>query len=461
MHVLCRLLGVVTIALIIHPTLRAEGPPQCKDNTSAGILNPSKACTKTISLRADQPINKPVKPVQVPNNSTVNASVRKRPIDDCTLKVTSSPAPPETNPLATIFSILSPIGIKVSLTMAAVAPVTPSEPDKTAQAIEADITNLENLLTLPAQVMNLTECKSADGKDICDPDKSSDDVAGAFKSAKELLLSRLDTLMSTNLDSELGRINGELQDFARVNPDMDKAWQTAARKRLDSANLLIPALQETKTKESLRQFRDNLKSYPDMVLVLTSFPAKLDNVVFTGSVTCTNHFTNQPFGSGTNVTVTFKNPSYFSGSAGTIISPLSKRPIGILENQGTNAQGATTFTPTVSYTAHSSAQFIPSGFFNTALYAKSKSSLNFSAGVGLNPNNGSNQVEYIFGPSLQTHKFYFGAGLHVTRFPYLGDGFYIGEPVTGVTNAATLPIRFRNTYHLGIFVSYQPPSPVK
>jgi hypothetical protein len=421
---------------------------RCVKNAPLGIFSPSNPCYEVIELRADKPINPPVKPVQVPNKSTVAVSVRKRPVDECTLKVTSAPAPAEPNFLATILSIMSPVGVKTSLAIARGA---------SESSIEEGLTKLENLLNLPTQVKNLTECKSADGKeDICQPNVSSDTVLKAFTSAKKDLALKLDSLAGTDLDSTVADIDSKLKRFAEEHPDVHKDWQEGARTRLNTDKLLILDLK--KAMNSLLQFRSDLESFKPEVEVPTPFPSNLENVVFTGTVSCTNHFTKQPFGSGTTLTVTFKNALPFSGSAGVAISPLSKRPIGIVENQTTNAKGTTTFSTSVGYTSHSIAQFVPVGFGNLILYGTPKLTFNLSGGVGINPNNGGNQVEYIFGPSLQTHKIYFGVGAHVTRFPQLGNGFYVGEPVTGVT-AANLPISYESTIHLGFFISYQPPTP--
>ena len=84
--------------------------------------------------------------------------------------------------------------------------------------------------------------------------------------------------------------------------------------------------------------------------------------------------------------------------------------------------------------------------------------LNLTAGIGLNPNNGKNQLEYFVGSAIGIKNAYVQVGSHIGRFQELGGGFNIGDTVPDKF-PQTVPLERRYTAKLGIAISYKIPLP--
>jgi hypothetical protein len=122
------------------------------------------------------------------------------------------------------------------------------------------------------------------------------------------------------------------------------------------------------------------------------------------------------------------------------------------------ANGSNAFTTYFAVTNHSPQQFIPFSLLNIYLTGSSKANLNFSGGIGINPYNGSTQVEYFLGPNLTIKKVALLMGVHIGRYQNLGGEFQIGQPVpTGWTSNTPVPTDLSYTAHLGVGIAYTIP----
>ena len=183
------------------------------------------------------------------------------------------------------------------------------------------------------------------------------------------------------------------------------------------------------------------------------------NARVTGSVTCTNSFTKQVSGEAVPFTITYQDIPRFSVSGGILFSLLNKRQIQVQPvRTGTAADGTPTFRLEFRETDTAGNQVVPFSFFNYYLTGTRNLNLNASAGVGLNPNNGSNQVEYFFGGALGLKNVFLQFGAHVGRWQELDGGFNLGEPVPDKFPSG-VPIKRRYSVRPGFGLSYKLPLP--
>jgi hypothetical protein len=123
---------------------------------------------------------------------------------------------------------------------------------------------------------------------------------------------------------------------------------------------------------------------------------------------------------------------------------------------GTAADGTSTFRLTFTETDRADGQLVPFTFYNYRFWGGRKFNLNGSGGVGVNPNNGSAQVEFFFGGSLGFNNVFLQLGGHVGRWQELGGGLVIGDAVPAVI---PVPIERRYTVRPSVGVSYKLPLP--
>ncbi|MFM9903652.1 MAG: hypothetical protein ACKVQJ_03665 [Pyrinomonadaceae bacterium] len=185
------------------------------------------------------------------------------------------------------------------------------------------------------------------------------------------------------------------------------------------------------------------------------------------SITCTNTFTKNVTLSKLPVTVLYKNDPALSVSVGILLSTTAKQKLGIVpQRTGVDSNGVPTFKNVFGVADHARVQIVPFSFINYRLFyfgakseplAKPKYSLSLSAGVGVNPNSGSNEVEYFFGPALGIKNYLIQFGDHIGRFQKgLNGGFVLGDTVPA-NFPSTLPINKVYKHGFGIAISYRLP----
>jgi hypothetical protein len=155
------------------------------------------------------------------------------------------------------------------------------------------------------------------------------------------------------------------------------------------------------------------------------------------------------------ITVHYGTVDLFSGSAGTIISPLGKRIYGIQTTQTGTTNGVATTQAAIAVTSSSRLQFVPIALVNFNYMGNKNFNWNMQFGVGINPNGSSTQVEYFASPiAFSMHNLYLSPGLHIARSERIINGFYVGDVVS--SSSFTVPTQWRATYKFGFTVSYKP-----
>jgi hypothetical protein len=152
--------------------------------------------------------------------------------------------------------------------------------------------------------------------------------------------------------------------------------------------------------------------------------------------------------------IDYQSPPNLAGSAGIVVSLLGQHTVGIKTSNVPN--GTNTFTTYFAVTNQSSAQYIPFSLLHLFLYGSTANNVSLSGGIGINPYNGSTQIEYFVGPSFTTHNVYLSVGTHIGRYQNLGGGFSIGSPVpAGWMNSTPVPTTLSYTAHFGIGITYK------
>ena len=186
------------------------------------------------------------------------------------------------------------------------------------------------------------------------------------------------------------------------------------------------------------------------------------------SISCTNSITKKASGPTIPVTVMYEGRPDLSVSVGALLSTIEKQKLGTTAvSTGTNSTGQPTFKSVFAVVDHAPVQVIPFAFLNYRLLnlekknpdpaKQPKYTLHASTGVGVNPNSGSNEVEFFFGLAFGIKKLLVQVGDHVGRFQEgFSGGFKIGDTVPA-NFPSTLPIHkvYRNGF--GIALSYRLP----
>jgi hypothetical protein len=188
----------------------------------------------------------------------------------------------------------------------------------------------------------------------------------------------------------------------------------------------------------------------------------------TTSISCTNSITKKASGLTIPVTVMYEKRPNLSVSVGALLSTIEKQKLGTTAvSTGTNSSGQPTFKSVFAVVDHAPVQVVPFAFLNYRIWNLEKKNtdptklpkytLHASAGVGVNPNTGSNEVEFFFGAAFGIKKLLVQVGDHVGRFQEgFTGGFNIGDTVPA-NFPSTLPIHkvYRNGF--GIALSYKLP----
>jgi hypothetical protein len=188
----------------------------------------------------------------------------------------------------------------------------------------------------------------------------------------------------------------------------------------------------------------------------------------TTSISCTNSITKKASVPTIPVTVMYEGRPDLSVSVGALLSTIEKQKLGTTAvSTGTNSSGQPTFKSVFAVVDHAPVQVIPFAFLNYRLFNLQKKNsdptvqprytLHASTGVGVNPNSGSNEVEFFFGAGFGIKKLLVQVGDHVGRFQDgFNGGFNVGDIVPS-NFPSTLPIHkvYRNGF--GVALSYKLP----
>jgi hypothetical protein len=459
-------------------------PPLREPNPPPNLLKRTTG-SKDQDLEIDMPPAAVPTPLEVTNGTVVTVTGTKSPVENCVVTTKREELKPEPNPLAQMIKILVGLGTFGVADVAAVANFCPRTPapvpaDAEAQQVENQLNSIRqslfdgiSLLKQSRQqyqqrakrVKNFTACKATDGvTNICT-------TVPIFDGEKANLAADLDGLFQIDIPSlestelQLGTLKKVLADrYKRTGGAAgEAAWIVTVNETLDCFTANLEAAKKSReflqsVRSDLEKFRETLEAHRTSLTYAQVLLADA-NAKVTGSVTCTNSFTKQVSVEAVPFTITYQDIPRFSVSAGVLFSLLNKRQIQVQPARtGTAADGTPTFRLEFTETDTADNQVVPFSFFNYYLTGTRKLNLNASAGVGLNPNNGSNQVEYFFGGALGIKNLFLQFGGHVGRWQELDGGFNLGEPVPDKF-PSSVPIKRRYSVRPGFGLSYKLPLP--
>lgn len=186
----------------------------------------------------------------------------------------------------------------------------------------------------------------------------------------------------------------------------------------------------------------------------------------TGVLTCMNDLApTQPTTDAINYSVLYQNVPALTASVGLLTTFQSKQVIGT--SPRANPDGTT--TTYFAITDSGSAQVFPMAFINyrflkpklTTWWGQPESELaitnSVSAGIGVNPNSGTNQAEFFLGDAVGFNRIYLHVGVHLGRTESLGGGFKIGQPVPpDFSGSAPIDWSYHPAFSIGFSVRIAP-----
>lgn len=441
--------------------------------------NPKNNLHLCVDTRAAHP-GIPDSPLQIGNHSTVELNVYRNPVDKCTVNYNPASIAPAANPLATVFGGLI-TGKPLTPNLVQILPESVCDtplPQPPASS-GADFKNtFDTLSTLDKNSSDLLAKVSSD----------NDDLPDAFDNVRDLAACKEDICDPDNFDvarKELETFFGSAT-LASISPDtlqslvqqtqgaLSKLHASTADEEqwLKVANSKLTCIQDRISQAQVLLNINKAVSQPvfnALTAIQTPPVAHADqgdyflpdvftlplyaNTKITPTISCTNQITGQ-VAPQVSWEIDYQNPGFVSASAGIVVSTLGQHTIGTRnKNVPSGNSGFTTF---FAVTSQSPVQVIPFSLLNLYLSGSNKVNINLSGGIGINPYNSTNQVEYFVGPSINIHNVLLSPGVHIGRFQRLGGGFKTGDPVpAGWSGNTPVPVDLNYTAHFGIGVTFK------
>jgi hypothetical protein len=158
--------------------------------------------------------------------------------------------------------------------------------------------------------------------------------------------------------------------------------------------------------------------------------------------------------------VLYQNIPFLSASTGLVTTFQKKKVIGTTTTVANNTAG---FNTIFAITDSARAQVFPMAYFNVRLggylkthwYKRPEDDLNItshlSAGLGVNPNTGTNQPEFFVGMAFGFNKLMIHPGVHFGRTQSLGGGFVLNS-IVPAGFAGPVPINW--SYHPAFSIGF-------
>jgi hypothetical protein len=186
----------------------------------------------------------------------------------------------------------------------------------------------------------------------------------------------------------------------------------------------------------------------------------------TGSITCTSDAApTQATTDAINFTVLYQNVPALTVSVGLLTTFLEKTEIGTTPKL--NSDG--TFSTYFAVTDSARASVFPMAYVNYRVcppvlknwWGQPESELvitnSISGGIGVNPNTGTNQVEFFVGDAIGFNRVYIHLGAHFGRTESLGGGFQLNTVVpTGFSGPAPINWSYHPAFSIGFSVRIAP-----
>ncbi|HEY0170703.1 MAG TPA: hypothetical protein VGB98_06745 [Pyrinomonadaceae bacterium] len=464
----------------------------------------------TLEINTNPPTAVPT-PLEVRNKAVVTVMVTKSVVNKCEVATKREELKPEPNPIGQLLKILFGLG---TIPLASVGeqnlcknPVVPVPDDPEARRVEAEIATFRKRL---ADILNdlrdermeyertakrisaFANCTGRDkdpggelifveGEPTYAQQRSICKTPGDFDDEKASLLDDMKTLLKIDGDAvdreptviesaelQMASLKKAITDgYKKRGGDVEAVWIDSVNQRLDclAKNLEVARkgrayLQNTRGEfeafyELLKKHKGEAAEGSYKKVLIADSNAKL-----TGTVTCTNYFTKQAAFDPIPFTVTYQPFSPHALTGGVLFSTLGKRQIGgVGVRTGTGENSATLTRVTIAETDTAEGQVIPFSFYNYRFLGGQKFGLNATGGVGVNPNNGTAQVEFFAGGALNIRNVFVQLGGHFGRWQDLGGGLTIGDLLPAGVGAPPLPIERRYTLRPAVGVSYKLPLP--
>jgi hypothetical protein len=341
---------------------------------------------------------------------------------------------------------------------------------------------VRSLARVSAEIRALVRCGSLE------PDGTVSPVCGsleAFQTAAAKLTGEIDAHLDLDPPPSLEAIAAELAGLVKAlaKYQVDPAattWFANAEQRAACLTALHEALASTRARymavrDDIRQFRAALHAFAASGAHAVAMHVDVRPVAgatVNSTVRCVNVFTREatvPSPSAdadlpvadVAAVVTFRRPARAFVSAGVLLSSQDRVQFTTeTERTGVNAGGVATTATVVAAHNDTPVQAVPFSFLNLRIWsARLKSadtSVAASAGIGLNANSGSAQVEYFAGGAVAIEHAVVHVGCHYGRVPSLGGGFAVGQLVPAT---ADLPLRYAYQPAWAVAVSYRIPLP--
>ncbi len=475
---------------------------------SSLLIRPSNCQTNSCSREAGKIVcvvnaGKPnaLGPLHVPNESTVIIRItQKSPFDDCTLAEVKLAEIKEQDPIATILQLLTKAATGASLPSSA---VEMSQNIKNQKNTGRALTKAEELHEDMLDFESILKSEITDTSNIIESEepgslralaKSIDEMFLApprTKDQYQLKIPSIEPELSTAVskpDPSLaaeqlrsGILQDQLKQIITVGPTPNSNDVKTIPSDEELLNTIVGQL------SALRENYDSIAAVKVQFRLLLTFLKQTDSSLNSGSdpfskdlpmlpnrqqtattsITCSNTITKKASSLAIPVTVMYEGSPRLSVSVGPLLSTIAKQKLGtIAVSTGVDSTGKPTFASDFAVVDHAPAQVVPFAFLSYRLLNLEQSAnpakaprytLNASTGVGVNPNSGSNEIEFFFGVGFGIKKLMVQVGDHVGRFQEgFTGGFNIGDTVPPSFPSA-LPLRKVYKNGFGIALSYKLP----
>lgn len=434
-----------------------------------------KANDRTV-CSISEPRPRPLTAVSVPNDKSVVIQIKdKSPFDDCLLGEIKLTDIKEADPIATILQLFTQAatGAKLASAVPADAKVNPKE-DPLARNLYLITRDLETKSANEIDRSKTTIDKELKplvkevGAFIANPPRNNSDFTARIGDLIERLEVYEDHKPETlvyyqarynSIHEQVKMISDPLAadilshlDYVATQLDQLKDNYEAMNTSYSLLKTVHATLKDTR--DAITQGKNPfIKDLP-----LLPYTQQLAST----SVTCSSIITKKPTTQPIPIALSYQSKPRLSVSVGPLLSTTAKQKLGTTPI----STGSGSFKSVFAVVDHAGVQIIPFAFLNyrIAEFGGNGSSLsrpfsfNFSAGIGVNPNSGTNEVEYFIGPSIGfKKKFFVQFGDHIGRFQKeFSGGFNIGDTVPA-SFPASLPIRKVYKHGFGAAISYKLP----
>lgn len=430
-------------------------------------------------------------PFRVPNSSNVVIQItEKSPFDDCSFGEIKLTDIKETDPITTILQLFTKAATGLTLANLSVSPAVKSIDPSTFVANTDEKRLLRDALFLQRNLEGALSVSSATitvqgsyTRTVINPLFANPPRNAAAYNA---IVPGIKTQIENYISQPEATFESEQVRYAILRERLKVMLNTPGN---DPAAGLLPDIMTILNNiggqlTALKTNYDSLSTAKTQFKAILAFLEDTDFIVNSGggfqkdlplprfnqqeartSVSCSNTFTKKTTIPQIPVVVLYKSDSPLFVSVGPLFSTLPKQKLGITPiNTGLNSSGAPTFRSEFGIVDRASFQVIPFVFINYRIKQFGRGSnpvkpapfsFNLSAGVGVNPNSGSSEVEYFVGGGLGYKKYLIQFGDHVGRFQEgFTGGFNIGDTVPA-SFPSTLPIRKVYKHRFGIGFSYR------